>query len=209
MASVSQSGLRLPNRFASAALQAIGELVDAGTMAQFLSENELDHLVDNYPPANLERGFDFAEFSALNLGLEKKYGVRGGRSSAARVGGRVFMKLQEELWPLLGRNTRFRALPVGVKLRVALPILAQLISKSSDQICTVRAHRTGYDFLVSKNAVCWGRRNEEKPVCAFFVGFLSEAVHQITSKTDFRVDEVECLAAAASFCRFAIQAGNA
>jgi predicted hydrocarbon binding protein len=209
MDSVSKSGLTLPNRFARMTLQTIEELVGADLMSQFLSENGLSYLVSNYPSASLERGFDFAEFAALNLGLEKKYGVRGGRSSAAHIGGRVFTKVQDELGPLLGRGTRLSVLPVGLKLGVALPFLARLISKSSDQTCDVRIHGKGYDFLVSKNAVCWGRRNEEKPICAFLVGFLAEAIHYVSRDRQFRVDEVECLAAGAAPCRFVIQRGDA
>ena len=47
----------------------------------------LSTLIDKYPPANMvERGFYFADYTAILLALEDLYDPRGGRGLAIRAG---------------------------------------------------------------------------------------------------------------------------
>jgi len=39
--------------------------------------------IDNYPPRNLSKEFDFADFAHLNEAMEMMYGPRGGTGAVA------------------------------------------------------------------------------------------------------------------------------
>jgi len=45
----------------------------------------LNNYIENYPPDNLDKGFDFTELSAIGVALEDMYGPRGGRGRLARL----------------------------------------------------------------------------------------------------------------------------
>jgi hypothetical protein len=51
----------------------------------------LSIIADNYPPPdNLEREFNFADFTAIHIALEEMYGPSGGRGLALRAGRATF-----------------------------------------------------------------------------------------------------------------------
>ena len=70
------------NKIALIAMKALEEVMGKNGMNAILNLAHLPHLIDHYPPDNLERGFNFSDFSALNLALEEMYGPRGGRGRA-------------------------------------------------------------------------------------------------------------------------------
>ena len=73
-----KSGYYYPNKFARLAIEAMGEIMGRNGLNAILNLAGLQQYVDNYPPDNLEKGFDFVEFTALNVALEDMYGPRGG-----------------------------------------------------------------------------------------------------------------------------------
>ena len=58
---IPKSGYTLPNRLARITLETVEELLTPKGMESLLALAHLQHLIGNYPAANLERGFDFAE----------------------------------------------------------------------------------------------------------------------------------------------------
>lgn len=201
-----KSGYTLPNRFARVTLEAIEGIVGPEGMRSLLNAAHLPHLIGNYPPANLERGFDFSEFSAVNWSLEEQFGPRGSRGLAQRAGRETFARTLNLFGPLAGRGDKvFKALPLGIKLRLALPALARVSNAISDQTSSVKWKKHEIHYLVQRSAVCWGGSGEEKPVCYFMIGLLLEALHRLSDGREFRVDEAECLAANGAACRFVIQ----
>ena len=74
-----KSGYFYPNKFARIFIEAMEEVMGKNGLNAVLNLAGLQHYVDNYPPDNLEKGFDFSEFTALNVALEDMYGPRGGR----------------------------------------------------------------------------------------------------------------------------------
>jgi predicted hydrocarbon binding protein len=204
MQAIPKSGFTLPNRFARIALQTTEEFVGGGaTMAALLNGAGLAHLQDNFPPANLERGFDFSEFAALNLGMEALYGPKGGRGLALRVGRQTFARALSNFGALAGTGDMgFMVLPLGMKLKLGLSALARIFSEISDQTSSLEDHQHEFHFLVHRNAACWSRSGEDKPVCYFMVGLLQETLHSISGGREFRVDEAECQAMGDKACRF-------
>ena len=206
MEPIPTSGYTLPNRLARITLQSLEEILTPKGMEQLLGLAQLPQLVDNYPPANLERGFDFAQYGALNLALEELYGRRGGRGLALRAGRTTFAGALSHFGALAGVEAlAFRMLPAGRKLKVGLSALARIYSEISDQRSSVEETAHEIHYLVHRNAVCWGRAGEEKPVCYMMVGILQEALNRISGGREFRVDEADCQAAGGRVCRFVIQ----
>ena len=79
-----KSGLYYPNKFARITVMAMEEIMGTNGLNAILNLSGLSYLIGNYPPDNLEKGFDFADFTALNVALEDMYGPRGGRGLARR-----------------------------------------------------------------------------------------------------------------------------
>jgi predicted hydrocarbon binding protein len=206
MEAIPKSGYTLPNRFARITLQAVEEMVGPKGMVALLTLAHLPELIDNYPPANLERGFDFAEYSALNLGLEEMYGPRGGRGLALRAGRQTFAQALGNFGALAGMgDMAFKVLPLSMKLKIALPALARIFTEISDQTSSVEEKKREFHYIVHRNAICWSRSGEEKPICYLMVGLLQEALSSISGGHEFRVDEAECQAAGGEVCRFLLQ----
>jgi predicted hydrocarbon binding protein len=206
MQAIPKSGYTLPNRFARIALQSTEDMVGVKTMEALLNGAHLSHLIGHYPEANLERGFDFAEFAALNLGMEELYGPRGGRGLALRAGRQTFAQALSNFGALAGTgDVAFKVLPLNVKMKVGLSALARIFSEISDQTSSVEEQAHEFHFVVSRNATCWSRTNESKPTCYFMVGLLQETLLSISGGREFRVDESECQAMGDSVCRFVLQ----
>lgn len=206
MDAIPKSGYTLPNRLARIALESTEDLLGVQGMHRLLQLSQIPNLIDNYPPANLERGFDFADFAALNLGLEEMYGPRGGRGYALRVGRKTFADALSQFGALAGTgHSAFTMLPLGLKLKIGLGAMARIFSEISDQSSRVEEKPHEFHYLIERNAVCWGRRGEDKPVCYMMVGMLQEALNRVSGGREFRVDESECQAAGGAVCRFLIQ----
>lgn len=202
---IPESGFHLPNRLARITLLSLEDLLTPKGMQSLLTQAHLPELIENYPAANLQPGFDFANLGAINLALEELYGPRGGRGMALRAGRKTFAEALSRFGALAGvEASAFKLLPRGRKLRLGLSALARIYSEISDQRSTVKETRQAYHYIVHRNACCWGRSGEERPVCYMMVGILQEALSRISGGHEFRVDEAECQAAGASQCIFVI-----
>jgi predicted hydrocarbon binding protein len=206
MQAIPKSGYTLPNRLARITMQAVEEIIGAKGMQTLLTQAHLAHLIENYPEANLERGFDFSDYAALNLGLEEMYGPRGGRGMALRAGRQTFLQALSNFGALAGTgDMAFKMLPLGTRIKIALPAMARIFTEISDQTSSIEEKPHEFHYIVHRSAACWSRSGEEKPVCYLMVGLLQEALHSISAGREFRVDESECQAAGADVCRFIIQ----
>ncbi|MEO0565950.1 MAG: 4-vinyl reductase, partial [Chloroflexota bacterium] len=85
-----KSGYYYPNKFALITIEAMEEVMGKNGLNAILQLAKLPELIDNYPPDNLDKGFDFADYTALNVALEEMYGPRGGRGLALRAGRATF-----------------------------------------------------------------------------------------------------------------------
>ena len=66
-----KSGYYYPNKFARITIEAMEEIMGKNGLNAILNLAHLPHLIDQYPPDNLEREFDFADFSSVNQALEE------------------------------------------------------------------------------------------------------------------------------------------
>jgi len=203
---ISKSGYFLPNRLARFTLISLAEMLGDSGMLNLLEIAHLPDLHNNFPPANLEPAFDFADYSAINQALEEMYGERGGRGFALRAGSATFAEALKDFGALAGTgNKAFKILPLAAKIKIALPAMTKIFNEISDQRTRFEEHEHHYHYLIHRNPVCWGRRGENKPVCFLQVGLLQEAMRSISGGNEFRVDEAECKAMGALACKFVIQ----
>ena len=206
MNAIPKSGYRLPNRLARISLLTLEEMTGSNEWQALLNLAQLEPLIDELPPPNLARGFDFSDYAELNMAMESMYGERGGRSLALRAGRAIVARAGDSFGPVGGISIAiFKRLPLPLRLKLGARILARVFNSISDQRTRIEEHEHALHYLVLRNPVCWGRRDEEKPVCELQVGLLQEFLVRLSGGREFRVDESECKASGAAACRFVIQ----
>lgn len=194
------------NKIARITIKALEEVMGKNGLNAILNLAHLPHLIDNYPPDNLEREFNFADFSAFNLALEEMYGPRGGRGLALRAGRTAFADSLRNFGALAGAgDLAFKVLPLSAKMRIGVPAMAKIFSQISDQYSTVKEQEHEFIYTIHRCPVCWGRSNADKPVCYVAVGLLKEGLKWLSGGNEFRVDESRCVAVGAEVCEFVIQ----
>jgi hypothetical protein len=200
---IEPSGLYYTNMIVRFCLEAMEEIMGRNGLNAILNLAGLPHLIDNYPPADLRKEFDFSDFSALMGALEEMYGPRGGRGLQLRAG-RVGFTRGQEMTGLVGvSDLAFRVLPLSAKLKAGLPAMATVFTKFSDQKSWVEDHGDHYLYYINPCPVCWGR-TADRPICFSAKGLLEEGLHWVSSGRKFRVEEIECIAMGGKDCKFAI-----
>ena len=99
---IPKSGYYYANKISRITLKALEEVMGKNGLNAILNLAHLPHLIDQYPPDNLEREFDFADFSSVNQALEEMYGPRGGRGLALRAGRAAFADALRNFGALAG-----------------------------------------------------------------------------------------------------------
>ncbi|MBI4769838.1 MAG: 4-vinyl reductase [Chloroflexi bacterium] len=202
---MSKSGIYYPNRMARIILQALEDVMGKNGLNAILNMAGLANLIDNYPPENLSREFDFADFSALNGGLEEMYGPRGGRGLAQRAGRASFSQGLRNFGALAGAgDLAFKVLPLSAKLKIGVPGMARVFSTVSDQITTVEEQPDHFVYAIHRCPVCWGRTGD-KPMCYYAVGLLKEGLKWLSGGQEFHVTESKCIGVGDEVCEFIIQ----
>jgi predicted hydrocarbon binding protein len=200
------SGYFYPNQFAKITVDAFEQVMGKNGLNAILNLAHLSHLIDNYPPHNLDKAFEFAEYSSLNLALEEMYGPRGGRGLALRAGRALFADALRHFGALAGvGDLAFKVLPLPAKLRIGLPAMAKIFSQVSDQHTTVKEEANEIIYTIHRCPVCWGRSGSDKPVCFIAVGLLQESLKWVSGGSEFRVNESKCIAMGDEACEFVIQ----
>jgi len=185
-------------------IEAMEEIMGKNGLNAILNLAGLSHLIDNYPPANLNKEFDFADYSALNWALEEMYGPRGGRGLQLRAGRASFAQGVRMMGPMVGMSDlAFRVLPLSAKLKIGLPAMAKVFTQFSDQKSTVADEGEYYTYTMQPCPVCWGR-TADRPICFAGKGLLEEGLHWVSGGQKFRVDEIECVAMGGQACTYAI-----
>ncbi|HKZ44056.1 MAG TPA: 4-vinyl reductase [Anaerolineales bacterium] len=203
---IPKSGLYNTNIFGRIALLSFEEVLGKPGLNAILNLAGINDLIDNYPPGNWDREFDFADFSAILVAMEEIYGHRGGRGLALRAGRATFNDTLKNYGPLAGvTDIAFKILPTVLKLRIGLSAAARTFSRVSDQATTVEETPDSFLFNIHQCPSCWGRFGADKPVCFVTVGFLEMGMKHITGGHLFQIREVKCRAVGDDVCQFVIQ----
>jgi len=195
-----------PNKFTRIALEAYEEIMGKNELNAILNLAGLSRLIENYPPDNLEREFDFADFTSIHIALEEMYGLRGGRGMALRAGRTTFNDVLKNFGALAGiGDPAFQVLPLQTKLRIGLPASAKIFSQVSDQLTTVEEAENEFTWTIHRCPICWGRHDADKPICFISTGLLQAMLMWISGGLEFRVNESKCMAVGDEVCEFIIQ----
>ncbi len=194
------------NKIVLISLNSLQEVMGKNGVNAILNLAHLSYLIDNYPPNNLDREFDFADFSAINLALEEMYGPRGGRGLALRAGRVAFADSLRNFGALAGvGDLAFKVLPLQTKMRIGIPVMAKIFSQISDQYSTVKEREEDYVYTIHRCPVCWGRNHSDKPVCFMAIGLLQGGLKWLSGGQEFRVNEAKCVAMGDEVCEFIIE----
>jgi len=200
-----KSGYYYTNKLALNMLEALEEFIGKNGLNAILNLANLPELIDNYPPDNLSKEFDFADVSAINQAIEEMYGLRGGRGLALKSGRATFDNALRNFGALAGAgDLAFKELPLQAKLRIGIPTLARIFTHVSDQYSTVDEVDEYFIYNIQRCPICWGRSELDKPVCFNTVGLLQEALKWISGGSEFRVNESKCVAVGDEVCEFVI-----
>jgi predicted hydrocarbon binding protein len=136
--------------------------------------------------------------------LETVFGVDKGREMAAELGHLAFVRGIIDFDPMLGIiDMPRRLMPLGMKIRLGLDIFAVVFNRFSDQNVQIGEDRETYQWIISRCAVCWGRK-VASPACHLAAGILEESLSWVSNGRQFKVEEISCIAAGDSVCNIAI-----
>jgi len=189
-----KSGFNYPNKFARITIEALEEVMGKNGLNAILHLAGLPDLINDYPPDNLEREFDFAYFTALCVALEEMYGPRGGRGLALRAGRATFADALRGFGALAGvGDLAFKVLPLAAKLKIGLPAVANIFTQFSDQISNVHDDGDKYIYTLERCPMCWNRKSD-RAVCYVGQGLLHESLRWVSGGHEFKVDLASCIA---------------
>ena len=206
MEQTQKSGLFYANKFARISLQAYEDVMGKNGLNAILNLAGLSRLIDQYPPDNLEKEFDFADFTAIHVALEEMYGPRGGRGLALRAGRATFNDVLKNFGALAGvGDLAFKVLPLQAKVRIGLPAAAKIFTQVTDQQSTVDETEDAFVWTIHRCPICWNRKGADKPVCYISTGLLEAMLVWVSGGLEFRVNETRCCAVGDEVCEFVIQ----
>jgi hypothetical protein len=199
-----KSGFYYPNKFARITIEALEEVMGKNGLNAILHLAGLSEIINNYPPDNLEKEFDFAYFTALCIALEEMYGPRGGRGLALRAGRATFADALRGFGALAGvGDLAFKVLPLAAKLKIGLPAMANIFTQFSDQISNVHEDGDKYIYTLERCPMCWNRK-ADRPVCYVGQGLLQEGLRWVSGGHEFKVDLQSCIACGDDMGRYVI-----
>jgi predicted hydrocarbon binding protein len=205
MDTTTKSGLYYPNKLVLATFNALTDVMGKNGLNAILNYAHLREYISQYPPDNLERGFDFADFSAIQCAMLEMYGEKGGYTFLKRAGRSTFTTCLCKQGALTGVNSEaFHSLPLQTKLRIGLQAMARVLSQISDQTTYIEDDGDCFRYIVQPCPECWGQRGKQKANCFYEVGLLDGGLFYISGGCDFRVIETKCLAKGDDFCEFTI-----
>jgi predicted hydrocarbon binding protein len=189
-----------PNKMGRIILLALEEIMGHNGLNAVLNLAGLQHLINNYPPSNLDLGFRFDDLAGILKSLEEMYGPRAGRGLATRAGRACFKYGLREFGPVLGiSDLAFRLLPLNMKLKVGAEVLASTLNRYTDQVVSLEETPDCFRLHIERCPACWGRRSDS-PCCDLAVGILQEALYWVSGGRNFLVEEIACIAMGDPVC---------
>ena len=180
------------------------EVIGPGGVDAILRLALLEDFIQNYPQPRAERSFSFDHVSAVQSALEKKYGPRGGRGLALRVGRACFTYGIKEYGSILGlTEMAFRLLPLSTKLHTGAKAFADLFNKYTDQKVRIEERDNKIFWHIDCCPLCWQRKVDE-PACHLAVGLLQEALYWVSGGKVFNVEETACIGRGDETCTIVI-----
>lgn len=191
--------LKMADAYMRWALEAAEEVVGKDGLAVVLRDAKLDHLIDNYPPENLDppgSGLTFGDYSRLNAELLTFFG-RAGKSMVLRIGRISSRKAIEHQSGTFNLATVLaaRMLPSGTQIKMGLSAMMtgfKTINEKFGQEFKGNIEDGGdhFNFIIETDFVTAGLQSDA-PIGWLIEGLIEEAGMQVFKKF-FDVTQVEC-----------------
>jgi hypothetical protein len=193
------------NKMGRILLLAVEETAGRSGVNAILNLAGLSQLIDNYPPNNSDRRFNFRQVAAVQQALDSMYGPRGGRSLSHRAGRAAFRHGLVEIGPRsILANPAYRLLPLKMRIKLSFDALAHAFSQFSDQSVRLEEDDDCFSWLLESCALCWGRQSAE-PCCHLAVGLVSGALSWASGGKHYPAEEEECAACGAPHCLIVVR----
>lgn len=200
-----KSGFFYPNKFARITIEAMQEVMGENGLRAILHLAGLSHVIGNFPPDNLDKEYDFADYTAINIALDEMYGPRGARGLALRAGRSTFAQGLRAFGALAGvGDLAFKVLPMNAKLRIGVPAMSNIFMQFSDQISNV--YEEGSDkiiYTLERCPMCYERK-ADRAVCYVGQGLLQEGLRWLSGGSEFQVNMDTCIAKGDDMGRYVI-----
>lgn len=190
-----KSGYHYPNKLARIYLEAIEEIAGRNGLSALLNLAEIPQFMQHRPPDNMEKSFDFAYLTAIQVAFEEMGGPKMGGGLARRASKQAFnFGIENFRKQLSFGDIQSPNIPLEDKLAVGLPMMAEFLMKFSDQVS--RAYpldEKRFAYTLERCPLCWHRQSEY-PVCHTAQGLIEEGLYWLTNGTEFKVEMVNCIA---------------
>jgi len=183
-----------PNKFGRIILLAMEEILGRNGINAVLNQSRQPEWINNYPPNNLDRQFQAASLSRLQIAMEEIYGPLGGHGLAIRSGRACFKHALRELGADIGlTDINFKLLPLTTKIHQGTKLLTEALNRYTDQDISAEEDNDHYYLVTKRCRLCWGRHSDI-PVCHLTVGVLQEALFWVSNGRSYNIEETLCIA---------------
>lgn len=189
-----------PNRWARLVLTSAEEIVGDKGIAALLNMAKIPEFIKNYPPDDMDKAFSFEQVGQLQQAIWDMYGPRGARVFATRAGEQTFQDGIEHFGSFA--STAQAAMQIGTlefKIKIGLGLFAKWFNQVSDQVVSVDEGNDYWLWIIERCPMCWGRKSDQ-PVCHLAIGVLQGALSWVSKGKQFRLAEIECIAAGGENC---------
>lgn len=194
-----------PNNISRIVLLAMEDILGRHGVNALLNLSHHPELVNNYPPNNLELAFPFSQISDIHAALRAMFGERAGRAIAIHAGRETFKRGLKELGPILGiSDLAFRALPLGIKIKIGLNIFAETMNKFTEQVVRLDEGREHYYWIIERCPFCWNQQLT-RPSCHLAMGILREAANWVSNGRSFDIEQTDSIACGDKACIFIVK----
>jgi len=204
MEPIPKSGLFYPNYLTRIALFALEDVMGTNGLNTILNLAGQSQLIGNYPPEDMDMGFDISYFSAIFGAMDELYGPKGGRILAMRAGGATFKQMIVDIGDAVDVNDEdFQTLPLTDKIQAGLSLVKITFSQSTIIVPSSPGDDEHFQYSLQYCPVCWGRTTDT-PACFLIAGLLRASLRWVTSGQEFNVTQNAAKSCGAPTCDFII-----
>jgi hypothetical protein len=200
---IPESGLYFPNTIARIFMVSMEEVLGKNGLNTVLNQAGQSVYIDNYPPDDAEKEFDYSYFSSIAAAMDNVYGSKGAKLMAMRSGNAVFNQIINRIGaPVDINDSSFKSRPLTEKITTGLIIIRDMFSNEKEEPFVVL--ESGH-FLYSVHycPACWGRVTKE-PSCYLITSILQASLRWVTGGLEFNILQTKAHSCGDETCNFEI-----
>ena len=204
MEPIPKSELYAANKTIRLTLMAFEHVLGRNGIKSLLHHSGQDWLINNYPPDNGNKEFNFSDVSMIYRALEDIYGYKGAKGLSLRAGRLAFASGLPDYKKFAGvTEIAIRAVPITVRISVMAKAVARVYNTTSDQQSSAKDNDNTIIYTSHLCPVCYGR-NVNAPVCHVTAGVIQEALKWVSLGKTYNIVQTACTGAGDEACIFEI-----